>query len=224
MKHIIWSCPGAHVEPKASCRQMLTEAPSFCNFKENLLQSKGSTNRKRLFQSLHKIQFWKVPRTTFREAFISQPSYGERLYGTLSAEASIWEPVYGSVCMGGSLYIGNHYGNKNKSHTKKHNTNHMGSPTKNPTKDRVNNLSRLICRLAPGILTGLIHVYHYLDVKVLCSDNGFASFEMFVKCSMSLNVLYDFVWVFVIKTITTIKLINTVISIVKKHILKTTKT
>ena len=72
--------------------------------------------------------------------------------------------------------------------------------------------------------TGLIHVYHYLDVKVLCSDNGFASFEMFVKCSMSLNVLYDFVWVFVIKTITTIKLINTVISIVKKHILKTTKT
>ena len=126
--------------------------------------------------------------------------------------------------MGGSLYIGNHYGNQKRSHTRKHNTNHIRSPTKNPTKDRVNNLSRLICRLAPGILTSLIHVYHYLDVRVLCSDNGFASFKMFVKCYMIFNVLYDFVWVLVIKTITTNKLINTVISIVKKHILKTTKT
>jgi len=95
--------------------------------------------------------------------------------------------------MGGSLYIGNHSGNQKRSHTRKHNTNHIRSPTKNPTKDRVNNLSRLICRLAPGILTGFIHVYHYLDVRVLCSDNGFASFKMSVTCYMIFNVLYDFV-------------------------------
>ena len=80
--------------------------------------------------------------------------------------------------MGGSLYIGNHYGNQKRSHTRKHNTNHIRSHTKNPTKDRVNNLSRLICRLAPGILTGFIHVYHYLVVRVRCSDNVLHVFEM----------------------------------------------
>ena len=101
MKNIIWSCPGAHVEPKASGRQMLTTAPPSLISKKTCSRVRGRRIGNDCFRASTKSSFGRFP----------GPPFGKLLYhslhtGSVCMGHFLREPLYGSLYMGASAWEG----------------------------------------------------------------------------------------------------------------------